>query len=133
VINGKLTIFRRNAQTLVFRLIFAELDRLKIVQYQLDNPYPRYSGKVTAAARSATEWLLSIQQQSRETGHGAIRFQKWSERHDKFLRKADDKIVDCAMFFMDSSRMNVKLWTGDKNLALVVSYIKRPFEKSANS
>ncbi|ORX36731.1 PIN domain-domain-containing protein [Kockovaella imperatae] len=68
-------------------------------------------------ARVATAWLLQVARKPKE--ERVIRCQKWSERLDTELRKGDDKILDCCLFFAREAK--VSLWTNDQNLSLLHS------------
>ncbi|KAI9639481.1 uncharacterized protein MKK02DRAFT_29534 [Dioszegia hungarica] len=72
-----------------------------------------------AAARQATTWLLAVNRHRRETGYGAVRCQRWSERGAQRLSKADDRVLDCALYFREQGGGNVMLWTEDRNLSLL--------------
>jgi hypothetical protein len=71
-----------------------------------------------------------------------LRCQRWSERLDRDLRKPDDRVLDCCLYFRGGVRDGVgaadrsvgtaavegrvgvsmvTLWTSDRNLALLVS------------
>lgn len=85
-------------------------------------------------ARSATTWLLQVNKSRRETGRGVVRCQKWIEKDDTSvslprmyiemtndvsqLTKADDRILDCCLYFMQQSA-DVRLWTNDRNLSVL--------------
>lgn len=101
-----------------------ELDNLASArQYDLS---PTASPPLTLSrARQATSWLLSVNRSKPETSHGAIRCQRWAERsasiEQRDLRKADDRVLDCCLYFIEKGAEGVVLWTEDRNLSLLVS------------
>ena len=86
-------------------------------------------------AKAATRWLLDTIRAVRQSGQGALKYQRWSEilRQDVSLvescivladrkrHKGDDQILDCCLYFKENQRgANVILWTNDHNLSLLV-------------
>lgn len=100
-----------------------ELDRLKNAPPSTtgDQRSAQDGTDIRNAARQATAWLLSMHRQGKELpGTAAVRIQRWADSLDRSLRKADDRILDCCLYFQDRCG-GITLWTQDRNLALLVS------------